>query len=70
MESAQKYKILGMSAKKFLVFDDLDIKKFIFEKKDCHIQNQHQKLSRMTYISLETGFRQNCTPTPLQFFSW
>ena len=46
----QKFKILSMTTKKCVLLQLFNHQKFIFKQNQCHIRNQHQKLSQTTYV--------------------
>jgi Rps23 Pro-64 3,4-dihydroxylase Tpa1-like proline 4-hydroxylase len=47
-EHAQKCEIVALTTRQIFVFDEFKHQKFILIQNQCHIRNQHQKLSRMT----------------------
>ena len=64
----EKIEFSYVNGKIGLVFPNFDHHIFINEQNDCDIRNQHEKLSRITYILSKTIFRQNQTRTPPQVF--
>ena len=56
--------LVAKSYKNVLIFGDFDHQSFIYEQNRCHIWNQRQKLSRMTYVLAKNIFHQKCICTP------